>query len=99
MARFAVSNLQDQSAAVWIVTFLLLSYTTLTILVRGYLKFRMLGLDDGFAGVAQLFAYGNASSVIYGLVNSLAKTRHSFATNEVEIDYAEVSMPKQDRQR
>lgn len=39
MARFAVSILRDQSAAVWIITFLLLSYTTLTFLVRGYVKF------------------------------------------------------------
>ena len=64
MARFAVSNSHDQSAALWIMTFLLLSYTTLTILVRGFVKVSMLGLDDGIAGLAQLLTYGNVFSVI-----------------------------------
>ena len=95
MARFAVSTLQDQGAAVWIVAFLLLSYTTLTSLVRGYLKFRMPGLDDGVAAIAQLFTYGNVFSVIYGLRHGLAKNRSSAAQRDEAIAYAAVSQLQQ----
>ena len=90
MARFAVADLQDQSAAVWIVAILLLAYTTLTTLVRGFVKSSMPGLDDGMAGLAQLFTYGNAFSVIYALLHGLAKTGPNDAVAKNENDYEEV---------
>jgi hypothetical protein len=90
MARFAVANSQDQSAAIWIVAILLLAYTTLTTLVRGFVKFSMPGLDDGVAGFAQLFTYGNVFSVIYALLHGLAKTRPSDAVAEDDIGYEKV---------
>jgi hypothetical protein len=72
MARFAVFNSEDQRAAVWVVSILLLSYTTLTTLVRGVVKLKMMGLDDGVAGLAQLLTYGNVASVVYALHNGLS---------------------------
>lgn len=85
MARFAMADSQDQSAVVWIMTFLLLSYTTLTTLVRAAVKFRMLGFDDGVAVLAQLLAYGHAFCVIYALVlglpgRSIRRQTINFAT-------------------
>ena len=92
MARFALSNPQDQSAASWIVAFLLLSYTTLTTMVRGFVKFSMLGLDDGVAVLAQLFAYGNALSVIIALRDGLAKSSSDHGRDGNEPGYGKVSM-------
>jgi hypothetical protein len=74
MARFATVDSQDHSPAVWILTLLTLIYTTLTTLMRAAIKFRMLGLDDGVAAFAQLFACGNAFSVIYALIHGLAQS-------------------------
>lgn len=70
--------------------FLLLSYTTLTTLVRAAVKFRMLGLDDGVAVLAQLLAYGHAFCVIYALVHGLAREEHQEADNQLR--YAGVSI-------
>jgi hypothetical protein len=72
MARFAVSNSQDQNAAVWVVTFLLLSYTTLTTLARGFIQFKMMGLDDVSAGLAQLMAFGNVICIVYALFHTVS---------------------------
>lgn len=91
MARFASSNAQDQSAASWIVAFLLLSYTTLTTMVRGFVKFSMLGLDDGVAVLAQLLAYGNALSVIIALRDGLAKSSLDSGRDGNEPGYGKVS--------
>jgi hypothetical protein len=91
MARFALSNSQDHSAASWIVAFLLLSYTTLTTMVRGFVKFSMLGLDDGVAALAQLLAYGNALSVIIALRDGLAKSSPGHGTEGNTCSYEKVS--------
>jgi hypothetical protein len=91
MARFAMSNSQDHSAASWIVAFLLLSYTTLTTMVRGFVKFSMLGLDDGVAALAQLLAYGNALSVIIALRDGLAKRSPDYEAEEDTFGYEKVS--------
>jgi hypothetical protein len=90
MARSAMADSQDQSAVVWITTFLLLSYTTLNTLVRAAVKFRMLGFDDGVAVLAQLLAYGHAFCVIYALVHGLARKEHQEADNQLR--YAGVSI-------
>jgi hypothetical protein len=73
MARFATTDSRNHSAAVWIITLLSLLYTILTTLVRAAIKFRMAGLDDMVAAVAQLLACSNAFSVIYALVHGLAQ--------------------------
>lgn len=91
MSRFAISNFHDQSAAVWIVTLLLLSYTTLTSLVRGYVKSGVLGLDDCLAGAAQLLAYGNIFSVIHALLHGLAIERDQIAGFDRDLKYGKVS--------
>lgn len=91
MARFAMSNAQDHSAASWIVAFLLLSYTTLTTMVRGFVKFSMLGLDDGVAVLAQLLAYGNSLSVIIALRGGLAKSSPDYGRDGNEPNYEKVS--------
>jgi hypothetical protein len=92
MARFAVANLQDQSAPIWITTLLSLLYTTLTILVRGFVKFGTLGFDDGAATFAQLLAYGNEVAVIYSLLHGLARSRPNDEDDEDnKLSYLEVS--------
>lgn len=91
MARFALSNPQDQSAASWIVAFLWLSYTTLTTTVRGFVKFSMFGLDDGVAVLAQLLAYGNALSVILALRDGFAKSSPNPGKDGSEPEYGKVS--------
>ena len=91
MARFAVSNSHDQSAALWIMTFLLLSYTTLTILVRGFVKFSMLGLDDGVAGLAQMLNYGNVFSIIYALLRGLGRSSLGEENDGTSNNYVGVS--------
>lgn len=91
MARFAMSNSQDHSAGSWIVAFLLLSYTTLTTMVRGFVKFSMLGLDDGVAIFAQLLAYGNALSVIIALRDGLAKSGPGYETEGNRLGYEKVN--------
>jgi hypothetical protein len=55
-----------------------------------FVKFSMLGLDDGVAGLAQLFAYGNVFSVIYALLHGLVKTRPSDAVTKDDIGYEKV---------
>jgi hypothetical protein len=50
----------------------------------------MQGLDDGVAGLAQLFAYGNVFSVSYALLHQLTKTRPSDAVAKDDIGYEEV---------
>jgi hypothetical protein len=91
MARFAMDNLEDHIAASWIVAFLLLSYTTLTTMVRGFVKFSMLGLDDGVAALAQLLAYGNVLSVIIALRSGLAKGSPDDGTDGKESTLEKVS--------
>lgn len=91
MSRFAISNFHDQSAAVWIVTLLLLSYTTLTSLVRGFVKSGVLDPDDCLAGAGQLLAYGNILSVIHALQNGLAKERAQTAGTDSGLEYGKVS--------
>jgi hypothetical protein len=74
-----------------------LFYTTLTTLVRAVIKFRMIGLDDVVAGLAQLLAYGNAFNVIYALVHGLAREKPLEADNNDQDDqhhYAKVSDTK-----
>jgi hypothetical protein len=61
-----------------------------TTLVREFVKFSMPSLDDGVAGLAQLFAYGNVFSVIYALLHGLTKTRPSDAVAKDDIGYGEV---------
>jgi hypothetical protein len=91
MARFAVANMEDQSAAIWIVTFLSLSYTTMTALMRGFIKLNMLDIDDGGASLAQLLAYGNIFSVIYALRHGLARSGPHDADDNGQPDYGKVS--------
>ena len=91
MVRFALSDSRDQSAAVWIVTFLLLSYTTLTTLVRGFVKLKLMGPDDGAAGLAQLIAFGHVICMIYALVHGFAKAQPQTAEKVVELEYGKVS--------
>lgn len=67
MARFAISSDEDHSAVLWILTLLALTYTTLTLLLRLWVKLRMLGLDDALAVIAQLLAYGSIGMVLYAL--------------------------------
>ena len=50
----------------------------------------MPGLDDGVAGLAQVFAYGNVFSVIYALLHGLTKTRPSDAVAKDDIGYEEM---------
>lgn len=73
MARFALSDESDHSAPVWIVAFLTLTYTTLSLCLRTWVKVRMLGVDDALAAVAQFLAYGNAGSVLFALQRGLAR--------------------------
>lgn len=91
MARFAVNNSLDHSATLWIVTFLLLSYTTLTTMMRGVLKFGMMGADDAMAGLAQLFVYGNIFSIIYGLRHGLAQSDNDSESSADGSKFSEVS--------
>jgi hypothetical protein len=91
MVRFALSDSQDQSAAVWIMTFLLLAYTTLTTLVRGYVKLKMMGLDDGAAGVTQLIAFGHVICMVYALLHGFAKAQSETAEEVAKLEYGNVS--------
>ena len=91
MARFAVNNSLDHSATLWIVTFLLLSYTTLTTIMRSVLKFGMMGIDDAMAGLAQLFVYGNILSTIYGLRHGLGRSGSDGESGGGISGYSEVS--------
>lgn len=91
MSRFAISNFHNQSAAVWIVTLLLLSYTTLTSLIRGFVKSGVLGPDGCLAGAEQLLAYGDIFSVIHALQNGLAKEREQTAGTDSGLEYGKVS--------
>jgi hypothetical protein len=91
MARFALFDPYDQSAAVWIMTFLLLSYTTSTTLVRGWVKVKMLGLDDGAAGLAQLIAFGHVTCMVYALLHGFAQVQPQATEVVVKLEYGEVS--------
>jgi hypothetical protein len=91
MSRFALSDPQDQSAAVWIMTYLLLSYTTLTTLVRGYVKLKMMGIDDGAAGLMQLIAFGHVVCMVYALLHGFAKAQPETEEDIVELEYGRVS--------
>jgi hypothetical protein len=91
MSRFALSDPQDQSAAVWIMTYLLLSYTTLTTLVRGYVKLKMMGIDDGAAGLMQLIAFGHVVCMVYALLHGFAKVQPETRGEIVELEYGKVS--------
>jgi hypothetical protein len=90
MGRFAVSDPRDQTAAVWIMSFLLLSYTTLTTLVRGYVKFKTIGLDDGAAGLTQLIAFGHVICMVYALMHGFAKAQ-PHTEDVVKLEYGKAS--------
>lgn len=60
-------------------------------MVRGFVKFSMLGLDDCVAALAQVFAYGNALGVIVALRNGLAKSSHDHETDGDESNLEKVS--------
>ena len=95
MARLVVSDSEDQSAAVWIVSLLLLPYKMLTTLVRGFIKLKIMGFDDGVASLAQLLTYGNVSSVMYALHYGLARSTTRTEDDHVELDYGKVDSIEQ----
>lgn len=72
-------------------TFLLLSYTTLTTLVRGFVKFKVVGPDDGAAGLAQLIAIGHVICMVYALLHGFAKAQPRATEKIVELRYGKVS--------
>lgn len=51
----------------------------------------MLGLDDGIAALAQVFAYGNALSVIIALRNGLAQSSPDHEADGDESNLEKVS--------
>jgi hypothetical protein len=91
MVRFALFEPLDHSAAVWVIALLLLFYTTLTAMVRGYVKIKMMGLDDGAAGLSQLIAFGHVTCVIYALLHGFAKAQPRATEDIVELEFSTVS--------
>jgi len=64
MARFLDAATEADSATLWIVSLLLLVYTTLTLLVRLWVRIKMMGSDDAAVVLAQFLAYGNIISIM-----------------------------------
>lgn len=51
-APFSPVTFNDHAGRLWIVTILALIYSTLAVMTRAYIKYKMLGLDDLFLGLA-----------------------------------------------
>lgn len=90
MARFAELNQHDQSGKVWISTIVMAVATTLIFLLRIAIRWKMLGFDDGAAGMAQLMAYGDVVSVTFALLQGFAKSR-DYTGAMIHLAYGKVS--------
>lgn len=49
---FSPVAFNDHAGKLWIVTILSLIYSTLSVMARAYIKYKMLGLDDLLLGLA-----------------------------------------------
>ena len=53
--RWASVTPDDQSGILYIVAFLAFTYSALTFIARGFIKWRVLGLDDAAMTLAQVY--------------------------------------------
>lgn len=51
-AAFSPITFNDHAGKLWIVTILALIYSSLAVMARAYIKYKMLGLDDLFLALA-----------------------------------------------
>jgi hypothetical protein len=63
----------DHAGYLWIVTTLGITYTTLSAVLRGYIKWRLFGYDDYLLAAATLVHLGQSVAIFFGLVHGLAK--------------------------
>ena len=85
MGRFALATHDDYSAYGWIAALISLTYTTLTIFLRIYLKYGTFGLEDLSIAAAQVFAYANFAANAAALTNGLGKR---FSTLDLQQQHA-----------
>jgi hypothetical protein len=62
--RFSPVTPDDHAGQLWIVTILSLTYSTLVVTARGYIKYKMFGFDDILIGLATVSKSLDASSII-----------------------------------
>jgi hypothetical protein len=72
--RFSPVTETDHAGYVWIVTILGVTYTTLACLLRGWVKFRVYGLDDLLIAAGTVFHLVQAIFVFLALSSGLAKS-------------------------
>lgn len=70
---FAPISHDDHAGYLWIVTILGALYTFLVAIVRFYIKFEILGLDDYLLGMATV---SSSACLMQSLVNSTAYSDH-----------------------
>ncbi|KAK8868959.1 hypothetical protein PGQ11_007537 [Apiospora arundinis] len=72
--RFSPITETDHAGYVWIVTIIGITYTAMTCLLRGWIKFRVYGWDDALITIATLLHLFQAIPIFWGLSSGLAKS-------------------------
>ncbi|KAM0518879.1 hypothetical protein ACHAPE_003869 [Trichoderma viride] len=72
-AAFSPITFNDHAGKLWIVTILALIYSSLAVMARAYIKYKMLGLDDLFLALATILHLGQSIAIFVGLNNGLGK--------------------------
>ena len=73
MARFAVNTSNDQSASAWIVTLLSVIYSALTLGLRLWVKYGLLGLDNAGMAAAYVLALAQQATTMYTVAAGVAR--------------------------
>ncbi|KAJ6779969.1 hypothetical protein PWT90_03347 [Aphanocladium album] len=71
--RFSPVTSSDHAGQLWIVTILALLYSSLVSTARGYVKYKMFGIDDTLIAGATLLQFAQAIAIFVGLGNGLGK--------------------------
>ncbi|KAK1252114.1 hypothetical protein MKX08_003301 [Trichoderma sp. CBMAI-0020] len=72
-SAFSPVTFNDHAGKLWIVTILALIYSTLAVMARAYIKYKMLGLDDLFLALATILHLAQSIAIFVGLNNGLGK--------------------------
>ncbi|EXJ89772.1 hypothetical protein A1O3_02839 [Capronia epimyces CBS 606.96] len=82
--RFSPITPDDHAGSVWIAALLCLVYSVITLCLRGHLRWKMYGVDDGLALTATVLQVGEVVAVIVGLDHGLGRTQDLIRVSDLE---------------
>ncbi|OCK78851.1 hypothetical protein K432DRAFT_383549 [Lepidopterella palustris CBS 459.81] len=79
--QFSEVTDDNHAGTIWIVAILCLIYSVLTFITRGFIKWKMIGIDDYVLIAAQVVAFAQYGSLFSSLHNGLGRTVEQLPNN------------------